>query len=74
MAKMIINNNKQEIKSVMSCYHGGKISGPQQRRVFATATANSKTTIGLGWQKTTLHVHQQLHDCDMKLPNFTRPR
>ena len=31
-----------ERRGVMSCYHGSKISGPQQQRVFATATVNSK--------------------------------
>ena len=69
-----------ERRGVMSCYHGSKISGPQQKRIFATATVNSKKTIGLDWQKKTLHVlqsflyiSQPLHNCDMKLPNFTRP-
>ena len=38
---------RNERRSVTSCYHGSKISGSQQQRVFATATANSKKTIGL---------------------------
>ena len=64
-----------------SRYHGSKISGSQQRGVFATATANSKKAIGLDWQKKkktitlfcTFLSQALLHDCDMKLPNFMRP-
>ena len=69
-----------ERRSVTSRYHGSKISGSQQRRVFATATANSKKAIGLDWQtKKTITLfctflsEPLLHDCDMKLPNFMRP-
>ena len=38
---------RNERRSVTSRYYGSKISGSQQQRVFATATANSKKTIGL---------------------------
>ena len=38
-------------RSVTSRCHGSKISGWQQWGVFAMATANSKKTIGLDWQK-----------------------
>ena len=41
------NSPRNERRSVTSRYHGSKISGSQQQRVFATATANSKKTIGL---------------------------
>ena len=42
---------------------------------------NSKKAIGIYYKTTTLHVHQaffyislpSLHDCDMKITNFTRP-
>ena len=53
------NSPRSERRSVTSRYHSSKISGSQQQRVFATATANSKKTIGLDSQKqkTTLHVH-----------------
>ena len=51
-------NSPRNERSVTSRYHGSKISGSQQQRVFATATSNSKKGIGLDWQKkTTLHVH-----------------
>ena len=45
------NSPRNERRSVTSRYHGSKISGSQQQRVFATATSNSKKGIGLDWQK-----------------------
>ena len=68
------------------CNHDSKISGSQQLGALETTTATeltrtAKKAIGLGWQNNNfaraspfLYVSlPSLHDCEMKLPNFTRP-
>ena len=66
-----------EKRGVMSHYYGSKISGSQQQKVFATAK-NQQVQIR---KRTTLQVYHAfwyisyplLHDCNMELPDFTRP-
>ena len=64
-----------ERRSVTSRYYGKKISGSQKRN-------SSKNAIGLDWQKNNFasasrfYAHfltRFLHDCEMKLSNFTCP-
>ena len=70
-----------ERRSVMSRYHGSKCLDDSNREFLQRRRRTAKKQQVQTGKKTTLHVHHAflyisqplLHDCDMKLPNFTRP-